>query len=145
MARHDMGGPIPENLDLSASCTLQGIALRLIRIKVKAVAMIDRDTQALPVVAYQVNPKGSRFSFVSFHGLFGLTTDSRNVHWIHVRTNRTLLEVHDGTITAFLATLQHSYILRDNPGMPCTDWQERFRCGKRRGPWGEHCRFDVYG
>ncbi|KAF9386633.1 hypothetical protein CPB97_003527 [Podila verticillata] len=83
MARHDMGGPIPENLDLSASCTLQGIALRLIRIKVKAVAMIDRDTQALPVVAYQVNPKGSRFSFVSFHGLFGLTTDSRNVHWIH--------------------------------------------------------------
>ncbi|KAF9213287.1 hypothetical protein BGZ59_005603 [Podila verticillata] len=80
-----MGGPIPENLDLPAYCTLRGIALQLIRMKVKAVTMIDRDTQALPMVAHQV-AKGSRFSFVSFQGLFCLTMDSRNVHGIHVRT-----------------------------------------------------------
>ncbi|KAF8935500.1 hypothetical protein BGZ52_010306 [Haplosporangium bisporale] len=82
MVRHDMGGPIPENLDLPAYCTLRGIALQLIRMKVKAVTMIDRDTQALPMVAHQV-AKGSRFSFVSFQGLFCLTMDSRNVHGIH--------------------------------------------------------------
>ncbi|KAI9232959.1 MAG: hypothetical protein BYD32DRAFT_490833 [Podila humilis] len=85
MVRHDMGGPIPENLDLPAYCTLRGIALQLIRMKVKAVTMIDSDTQALPVVAHQV-AKGSRFSFVLFQGLFCLTMDSRNVHGIHVRT-----------------------------------------------------------
>lgn len=73
--------------------------------------MIDNDTQALPAVAYRVDPKESRILLVSFHSTFSPTTGTADDYEVHAIISGATLHANDLSIFICLRTIQRCHEL----------------------------------